>query len=113
MPLPLVSQAELVDEIAEETGFAKGQIRHVLTELEKSITYHVGECHRVRVCGLLQIEPKVKKKQAARMGRNPQTGADVEISAKPAGVRVAVRVLKPLKESAPALPRLRKRIANS
>lgn len=111
MALPLLSQNDLVSEIAEETGFSKGEVRHVLVELENSITYHIGECHRVRIGGILQIEPKLKAKQKARKGRNPATGEEIEIAAKPASTRVAVRVLKPLMEAVPALPKLRKRMA--
>lgn len=111
MPLPLVKQTDLISEIAEESGFSKGEVKRILVELEASIIYHVGECHRVKIGNLLQVEPKVKAKSKKRMGRNPQTGEAVEIAAKPASVRVAVRILKPLKESAPPLPRLRKRLS--
>lgn len=111
MPLPLVKQTDLVSEIAEKSGFSKGEVKRILVDLEDSVLYHVDQCHRVKIGNLLQIEPKVKAKSKKRMGRNPQTGEQVEIAAKPASVRIAVRVLKPLKEGAPSLPRLRKRLS--
>src|SRR5262245_6785104 len=113
MPLPLVRQTDLVAEIAEESGFTQGEVKRILYELEQSILWHVKECHRVKIGNSIQVEPKIRNKTKKRIGRNPATGEEIEIAAKPASVRIAVRVLKPLKEAAPTVPRLRKRLANS
>jgi len=106
MALPLVKQTELVAEIAEASGYTKSDVRHFFETLGEVVGDHIANCERVKIGNLVQIEPKLRKKQKARMGRNPKTGEDVKISAKPASVRVAARVLKGAKESAPSVKKL-------
>lgn len=110
MALPLLSQSELVAEIAEDTGLSRQNVKDVLSSLEESITYHIEECDRVRIGRLLQIEPKLRARTKSRMGRNPATGEEIEIPAKPASTRVAVRVLAGLKYSAPSVSKLKKQL---
>jgi nucleoid DNA-binding protein len=110
MALPLLTQSELVAEIAEDTGHSRQDVRAILRSLEESIVFHVGECDRVKIGSLLQVEPKLRPKTKKRMGRNPATGEEIVIAAKPASVRVAVRVLKGLKDSAPGTAKLRSRL---
>lgn len=113
MALPLLPQSELVAEIAEETGHSRSDVRTILQELERSVLWHVSECERVKIGSLLQVEPKLRARTKKRMGRNPATGEEIEIAAKPASVRIAVRVLKGLKESAPSTMKLKKRLNNA
>jgi nucleoid DNA-binding protein len=109
MALPLVKQTELVEEIAEESGYSKSDVRHFMDVLVGIVSEHISKCERVKIGNLVQIEPKLRKAQKARMGRNPQTGEDVQIPRKPASVRVAARVLKGAKEAAPKLSTLQKK----
>lgn len=95
MPLPLISQPELVDDLADKTGWTKGDVRNFLDALSNVITESVKGGKRLRLCGI-QIEPRVRAKQKARMGRNPQTGADIQIPAKPASVKLGFRTVVPL-----------------
>jgi nucleoid DNA-binding protein len=108
MALPMVKTIDLVSEIAEETGYSKSDVRHFLTALEESIVAHIGQCERVKIGNLIQLEPKLKKKTKERQGRNPRTGDPVTIAAKPSSVRVAARVLKGGKEAAPPVKRLKR-----
>jgi nucleoid DNA-binding protein len=110
MTLPLLTSAQLVEEIAEDTGYSKSDVRHFMDSLARAITDHVSDCERVRIGNLVQIEPKLKKAQKKRMGRNPATGEDIEIAAKPASVRVGVRPLAGLKDAMPSVQKLRKRV---
>jgi nucleoid DNA-binding protein len=110
MALPLVTQGELVTRLAEETGFPKSACRHFLQSLADVTADAIQDCERVRIGNLVQIEPKVKKAQKARMGRNPQSGEKVAIPKKPADVRVAARVLKGGTDAAPTLNTLRARL---
>src|SRR4051812_17594696 len=105
MALPMVTQAQLVEDLAEATGFSKGEIRNVLSALDERVADALGSCERIKVAGV-QIEPKLKKATKKRMGRNPATGEDVQIPAKPASVRVHARVTKGLKEKAPSVKSL-------
>jgi nucleoid DNA-binding protein len=45
------------------------------------------------------------------VGRNPQTGEEVDVPAKPASVRISLRALKPLKDNAPSVQKLKRRLA--
>jgi nucleoid DNA-binding protein len=110
MALPMVTQTELVDKLAWETGYTKSEIRVMLIALNDVVESNLGDCRRTKLAGLI-IEPALKKATKKRMGRNPATGEEVEVSAKPASVRVKLTATKALKDAAPTVQRLRKRIA--
>lgn len=105
MALPMATQNEMITELAEQTGYSKSDVRHFLDGLTDFITSEIKACNRVKVAGI-QVEPKLKKATKKRKGRNPQTGEEVMISAKPASVRVAAKVVKPLKDAAPSVKKL-------
>jgi nucleoid DNA-binding protein len=106
----MITQTELVDKLAWETGYTKSEIRVMLTALNDVVLSSLGDCKRTKIAGLI-IEPALKKATKKRMGRNPQTGEPVEVAAKPASVRVKLTATKVLKDAAPSVQRLRKRIA--
>lgn len=110
MALPVRTQAQLIDSIAESTGQSKSVVRVFFTALEEEISDAVKACERPRFCGVT-VEPTLAKATKARLGRNPRTGEEVEVSAKPASVRVKARIAKNLKEAAPSVQKLRKRLA--
>jgi nucleoid DNA-binding protein len=110
MALPMVTQTELVDKLAWETGYTKSEIRVMLQALTDAVLANLGDCKRTKIAGLT-IEPALRKATKKRMGRNPATGEEIEVSAKPASVRVKLTANKPLKDAAPTVQRLRKRIA--
>lgn len=113
MPLPMMTVAQVAASIAENTGISKTDVRHVLDDLRDLVLSELEECHRFKLLNLVQLEPKVKPARKARMGRNPQTGEDVQISAKPAEAVVRARVLTEAKSAAPSLQRLRSRLSAS
>ena len=110
MALPLVTQGEFVERVAEHSGYSKSDIRHVLNSINEIVTEAIESCERVKIGNLVQFEAKLKKAQKSRMGRNPATGEDVRIPKKPASVRVAARVLVGAKESAPKLVTLKRKL---
>jgi nucleoid DNA-binding protein len=110
MALPLMTQTQLVDRLSQATGYSKSEIRVVMIALDDEVTSAVNDCRRVKVAGVT-IEPALKKASKKRMGRNPQTGEEVEISAKPASTRVKARVSRALQDSAPSVVKLKKRLA--
>jgi DNA-binding protein HU-beta len=65
----------------------------ILTDLVTRITKHLKKGERIRIVGLgiLQV-----RKRAARMGRNPATGEQIQIKA---SKKVAFRAAKELKEA--------------
>jgi nucleoid DNA-binding protein len=100
-----MTQAELVEDLAERTGFSKSDVRHLLSELEEVIHDNLGACIRTKVAGVT-IYPHLRPKQKARMGRNPATGEEVKIKAKPASAVVKAKVDSKLKQHAPSVRKL-------
>jgi DNA-binding protein HU-beta len=111
MALPMLTATEMASELAERTGVSKTDVRHVLDELHNVVIEQLGFCQRVKIANIVQLEPKIKAKRKARIGRNPATGEDVKIAAKPAEAVVRARVLKPGKDAAPSLPKLRRALS--
>lgn len=105
MALELMTQSGLIAELSERTGWNRSDAKRFLTELEEIVHENLGQCVRTKIAGIM-IEPKLRKPTKKRKGRNPQTGEEVMIAAKPASVRVAARVTKPLKEFAPSVKKL-------
>jgi nucleoid DNA-binding protein len=104
MALPMATQSEMVEELAEQTGFPKGEVRHLLEALQNFIVQEVGDGNRVKVAGVV-IEPKLKKATKKRKGRNPATGEEVMIAAKPASVKLKARVVAPLSRASLPSPK--------
>jgi nucleoid DNA-binding protein len=110
MALPMLTQNELIDELVYHTGYTKSECRVFLLALSDITTGSLGNCQRVKFAGLI-VEPALRKATKKRMGRNPATGEEIEIAAKPASVRVKLTATKPLKDALPSAQRLKKRIA--
>lgn len=106
MALPMRTAPMVIEGIAERTGHSKGVVKVILAALEDEVREAVESCERVKVAGV-QIEPKLKPASKARVGRNPKTGEDVKIAAKPASVAIKARVLAALKNNV-SLPSVKK-----
>lgn len=96
------TKAQILKSIAEETGLQRKDVVAVFTSLGEHITRHMKK----RGSGEISIPEtgikirRVRKPAAkARMGRNPFTGEEVKIPAKPARTAVRVSALKSLKET--------------
>jgi DNA-binding protein HU-beta len=92
-PAPTVTLKHLAAELAETHEMPKKQSEAMLGELVDSIVKHLKKGNRLRLVGLgiLQV-----RHRAARMGRNPATGAPIKIKA---SRKVAFRAAKELKEA--------------
>ena len=88
-----VTLKHLAAAISEEHEMSKKQTEAVLGDLVIKVTKHLKKGDRIRIVGLgiLQV-----RKRAARMGRNPATGAAIHIKA---SKKVAFRAAKDLKEA--------------
>lgn len=97
-----MTKAQMLAEIAENTGLTRKQVDSVFSELEDLIERHVKKraVGEFMLPGLLKIRAVKRPATKARMGRNPATGEEIKISAKPASIRVRVSALKRLKEMA-------------
>lgn len=105
MALPKYTQVELAEEVADRSGLSRAEVKKVLVAIEETIIDNLKNCVRTQIAGVT-IEPKLRAATKKRKGRNPATGEEVTISAKPASVRVALRATKKLKDEAPSTKKL-------
>lgn len=73
-----MNKGELVDSIAEKANVTKKQADIVLTAALDSIVEAVSSGEKVTLVGFGAFEPRDRK---AREGRNPKTGAKMQIPA--------------------------------
>ena len=101
-PKKEMTKSEIVTTLAEKTGLTKSDIGNVFDELSALIAKNLGRRGpgSFTVPGLMKIEVKKKPATKARKGRNPFTGEEITIKAKPATNVVRVRPLKGLKDMA-------------
>ena len=88
-----VTLKHLAAALAEEHELSKKQTEAILGDLVTRITKHLKKGERVRIVGLGIVQVR---KRAARLGRNPATGEQIQIKA---SKKVAFRAAKELKES--------------
>jgi DNA-binding protein HU-beta len=88
-----ITLKHLAAALAEDHELSKKASEAILTDLVTRITKHLKKGERIRIVGLgiLQV-----RKRAARMGRNPATGEQIQIKA---SKKVAFRAAKELKEA--------------
>lgn len=94
------TKSEIFNEIAELTGTDRKNVKAVFAALRNIIERHVkpkgsGE-FTIPELGI-KVRRIVKKATKARMGRNPFTGEEIKIPAKPSRKSVKVTALKTLK----------------
>ena len=73
-----MNKTDLVNVVAAETNLAKKDVDAVVTATLAAITGALKEGDKVQLIGFGSFEVK---ERAARTGRNPATGAAIEISA--------------------------------
>ena len=102
MPL---TQTQLITAVADRAELSKADAKRALVALEEIVLDELGNAQKVRVGGLVQLTVRVKPASKARKGRNPATGEEITIAAKPASVDVRAR---PLAKAKAALPSVQK-----
>ena len=88
-----VTLKTVFEQLGEAHGLPKKQAQSLLTDFVATVTSILKNGDRVRMSGLGIIEVKDRP---ARMGRNPATGATVQIAA---SKKVAFRAAKELREA--------------
>jgi len=90
-----MNKAELVEEVADQTGLTKRASREAVDAIISAITDSLTREERVTLVGFGSFQVMERK---ARKGRNPQTGRELQIPAKKVpkfkagrGLREAVR----------------------
>ena len=108
MPL---TQTQLATAVADRAELSKADAKRALTALEEIVLEELGNAQKVRVGGLVQLTVRVKPAQKARKGRNPATGEEITVAAKPAGVDLRARPLAKAKAALPTVQKARRRLA--
>lgn len=71
-----MNKAELIAQVADETKLSKADVERAHTAIFDAITNAVGNGDEVRVTGFGKFSRKITP---AHTGRNPATGAPVEV----------------------------------
>ncbi|MCF0122984.1 MAG: HU family DNA-binding protein [Ruminiclostridium sp.] len=86
-----MNKTELIQSVAEETGFSRKNVEIGLNVAINLITKALAEQEKVQLVGFGSFETKVR---AERMGRNPKTGEDIPIPASKVPAFKAGKALK-------------------
>ena len=106
-----LTQTQLVTAVADRSELSKADAKRVITALEDIILEEIGNAQKVRIGGLVQLTVRVKPATKSRKGRNPATGEEITIAAKPASVDIRARPLAKAKEALPTVQKARRRLA--
>lgn len=92
------TKSEVFGNIAEKTDLAKKDVAAVFAALEDQVKKSLKKHQVFTLPGLCKMTVKKKPATKARKGRNPFTGEEIMIKAKPASKAVRIRPLKNVKE---------------
>ena len=106
-----LTQNQLVTTVADRAELSKSDAKRALAALEDVVLEEIGNAQKVRIGGLVQLTVRVKPAQKARKGRNPATGEEITIAAKPASVDLRARPLAKAKGGLPSVQKARRRLA--
>ncbi|MCI7305390.1 MULTISPECIES: HU family DNA-binding protein [Trueperella] len=88
-----LNRTELIAKIAEESGLTKTDADKAISALQTVLVDSLAAGEAVKITGLMSVE---RTERAARKGRNPRTGEEIEI---PAGFGVKISAGSTLKKA--------------
>lgn len=88
-----LNRTELIAKIAEESGLTKTDADKAISALQNVLIDSLSKGEAVKITGLMSIE---RTERAARKGRNPRTGEEIQI---PAGYGVKISAGSTLKKA--------------
>jgi DNA-binding protein HU-beta len=106
-----LTQTQLADEIADRAGATRADAKRMLAALEEVVLEQISAAEKVKIGTIVQLEVRVRPATKARPGRNPATGEEITISAKPAAVAVRARPLTKAKAAAPSVQKAKRKLA--
>jgi DNA-binding protein HU-beta len=106
-----LTQSQLVTAVSDRAELSKADAKRAIDALEDVVLEEIGNAQKVRIGGLVQLTVRVKPAQKKRKGRNPATGEEIDIAAKPASVDVRARPLAKAKDALPSVQKTRRRLA--
>ena len=106
-----LTQAQLQREIAQRADLATADVKRMFEALEEIVLDEIGNAQKVKIGNLVQLTVALKAATKARAGRNPATGEEITISAKPASVALRARPLARAKTALPTVQKARRSLA--
>ena len=104
-----LTQSQMIGAVADRAGMSKADTKRALDALDEIVLEELGNAQKVRLGGLVQLTVRVEPATKRRPGRNPATGEEITIAAKPASVDVRARPLA--KAALPSVQKARRRLA--
>jgi DNA-binding protein HU-beta len=101
-----MTQTQLADAVAEKAGLSRADAKKALSALEEVVLDEIGNAEKIKIGGVVQLDVRVRPATESRPGRNPATGEEITIAAKPASVAVKARPLAKAKNAAPSLQKV-------
>ncbi len=94
------NQKQIIDHLMADTGLSRKEVRSVLDGLKDIIEGHIKPrgAGEFTYPGLMKVVRVIKPATKARPGRNPFTGEEIMIKAKPKSKGVRVRPLAGMKK---------------
>jgi nucleoid DNA-binding protein len=92
------TKSEIITQISDKTSLTKKDVGAVFDQLNAIIKKSLKSADEFSMPGLMKIRVVKKPATKARLGKNPFTGEEIMIKAKPARKAVKVTALKGLKD---------------
>ena len=108
-----LTQSQMIAAVADRAEMSRADAKRALAALDEIVLEELGNAQKVRIGGLVQLTVRVKPAQKKRNGRNPATGEEIDVAAKPASVDVRARPLAKAKAALPSVQKARRRLAAS
>ena len=106
-----LTQTQLAQEIADRADLPRADVKRVLAALEEVVLDELADAEKVKIGGLVQLTVRVRPATKARKGRNPATGEEITIAAKPAAVGLRARPLAKAKAALPSVQKAKRKLA--
>ena len=106
-----LTQTQLATAVADRAQLSRADAKRALAAFDEVVLDELGNAEKVRIGGLVQLTVRVRPAQKARKGRNPATGEEITIAAKPASVDLRARPLARAKGALPSVQKARRRLA--
>jgi len=106
-----LTQSQMIAAVADRAEMSKAEAKRALNALDEIVLEELGNAQKVRLGGVVQLTVRVKPATKKRTGRNPATGEEITIAAKPASVDVRARPLAKAKAALPSVQKARRRLA--
>jgi nucleoid DNA-binding protein len=105
-----LTQTQLASEIADRAEVTRADAKRVLAALEEVVLEELGNAEKVKIGNIVQLAVRVRPATKARKGRNPATGEEITIAAKPAAVALRARPLARAKAALPSVQKAKRRL---